>query len=176
MKRALAVVAIAALALAGSGCNWFKSMGRKDNVEPPTPLLEFAPTLQVERLWSASVGDGAGLSGARMTPAVGADGRVYAVSIDGSIEAFDGASGRSAWRKRLGGSRGFLWKRGEHSMRWSGGPAIDGDLLVVGGLDGRWRRTLADAHRVGSDLDARDRRRPRGGARQRWPAAGAGCQ
>ncbi|MBC6941351.1 MAG: outer membrane protein assembly factor BamB [Xanthomonadales bacterium] len=137
MKRALAVVAIAALALAGSGCNWFKSMGRKDNVEPPTPLLEFAPTLQVERLWSASVGDGAGLSGARMTPAVGADGRVYAVSIDGSIEAFDGASGRSAWRKRLGGSRGFLWKRGEHSMRWSGGPAIDGDLLVVGGLDGQ---------------------------------------
>ncbi len=136
MKPVFAV-AVAALALTAGGCNWIKNLGKKDNVEPPTPLVEFAPAVQVDRLWSGSVGDGAGLSGARMAPLAATDGRVYVASVDGSIEALDGATGRSAWRKRVGGRSGFLWRRSEHSTRWSGGPSVDGDLLVVGGLDGQ---------------------------------------
>ena len=30
----------------------------------------------------------------------------------------------------------LLWRRGENSLRWSGGPAVKGDLFVVGSLDG----------------------------------------
>jgi outer membrane protein assembly factor BamB len=133
MKRS--VLILAALSLALGGCDWIKSLGKKDNVEPPTPLTEFTPTAQVDRLWREGVGSGAGDSGARLAPAV-VDGRLYAASVDGTIEAIDAASGRTLWEKRLGERHGWLWKRGDNSLRWSGGPGVGGDLFVVGSLDG----------------------------------------
>lgn len=135
MKRST-VLALAALALTLGGCNWIKGLGKKDNVEPPTPLTEFAPSVRIEHIWSSGIGKGAGLSGARMAPAVAADGRVFVASISGSVEALDGATGRTAWNKQLGSSKGFLWRRSD-SLRWAGGPAVEGDLVVIGGLDGQ---------------------------------------
>jgi len=134
MKRSLLL--LIALTVALSGCTWLKSLGKKDNVEPPTPLKEFAPTTQVDRVWSEGVGKGAGISGVRLAPSI-ADGKLYAASIDGTIEAIDAASGHSIWQKHLGQRHGWWWKRGENSVRWSGGPTAQGDLLVVGGLDGQ---------------------------------------
>ncbi len=134
MKR-FSVLILVALGVALGGCNWLKSLGKKDNVEPPTPLTEFTPTVQVQRIWSEGVGDGAGDSGARLAPAV-VEGRLYAASVDGTIEALDATTGRTLWQKRLGERHGWLWKRGENSLRWSGGPAVQGDLFVVGTLDG----------------------------------------
>lgn len=134
MKRS-SVLVLVALGIALGGCNWIKNLGKKDNVEPPTPLTEFTPTTQVQKLWSESVGSGAGDSGAQLAPAV-VDGRLYAASVDGTIEAIDAATGRTIWEKRLGERRGWLWKRGQNSLRWSGGPAVAGDLFVVGSLDG----------------------------------------
>ena len=63
MKRALVAVVIVSVAL--GGCNWIKGLGKKDNVEPPTALTEFAPSVSVETVWTASIGKGAGKSGAR---------------------------------------------------------------------------------------------------------------
>lgn len=134
MKRSLILVAAVAVAL--GGCTWLKNLGKKDNVEPPTPLTQITPTAQVDRIWSERVGKGAGDSGARLAPG-SADGRLYAASIDGTIEAIDAASGRTLWSKHLGERKGWLWRRGENSLRWSGGPGVQGDLLVVGGLDGQ---------------------------------------
>jgi outer membrane protein assembly factor BamB len=134
MKRSLFVIAMLATAL--DGCTWIKNLGKKDNVEPPTPLTEFAPTTQVDRVWSEGIGGGAGISGARLAPGI-ADGRLYAASVDGTIEAIDAASGHTIWQKHLGGRRGWIWHRGENSLRWSGGPTAQGDLVVVGGLDGQ---------------------------------------
>lgn len=134
MKRSLLVIAVLAMAL--SGCNWLKSLGKKDNVEPPTPLTQFTPTTQVDRVWTDSVGKGAGDSGARLAPS-SADGRLYAAGIDGTIKAIDATSGHTIWQKHLGKRSGWLWRRGENSLRWSGGPSAQGDLLVVGGLDGQ---------------------------------------
>jgi len=134
MKRSLLV--IVALATALSGCNWIKNLGKKDNVEPPTPLTQITPTVQVDRVWSDGVGKGAGDTGARLAPG-SADGRLYAASIDGTIEAIDAASGRTLWQKHVGDRKGWLWRRGENSLRWSGGPGVEGDLLAVGGLDGQ---------------------------------------
>lgn len=135
MKR-VTVFTLVALSLALGGCNWMKTLGRKDNVEPPTPLTEFVPSAQVDKLWSEGIGDGAGRSGARMAPAVGADGRLYVAAVDGVIEAIDAGTGRTVWSRKLGDRKGWLWNRAD-SLRWSGGPAVDGDLLVVGGLDGQ---------------------------------------
>lgn len=127
---------LAALTVSLTGCNWIKSLGKKDNVEPPTPLTELVPTAQVDKVWSEGVGAGAGASGARLAPVV-ADGRLYAAAVDGTVEALDAATGRTIWQKRVGERHGMLWSRTDNSIRWAGGPAVDGDLLVVGGLDGQ---------------------------------------
>jgi outer membrane protein assembly factor BamB len=134
MKRSSLMI-LAALGVALSGCNWIKSLGKKDNVEPPTPLTEFTPTVQVQKLWGEGAGDGAGSSGAVLAPTV-VDGRLYAASVDGTIEAIDAASGRTIWQQHLGERHGWLWKRGDATLRWSGGPGVGGELLVVGSLDG----------------------------------------
>lgn len=142
MRRPVPVgpLLIALLAVALGGCNWFKGLGKKDNVEPPTPLAEFAATAQVERAWGDRAGKGAGTSGARLAP-VAADGRLYAAGVDGTIEAIDASSGRTLWSTRMGKSSGGggwrFWRRGDRSVRWSGGPSVSGDLVVVGGLDGQ---------------------------------------
>lgn len=141
MKRSplFAIALVAAVVTTLSGCNWIKGLGKKDNVEPPTPLTEIAPTVQVQRVWSESISKGAGDSGARLAPGA-ADGRLYAASVNGTIEAFDAATGRTLWQQRLGkrsGSGWRFWSRGDASLRWSGGPTVAGDLLVVGGLDGQ---------------------------------------
>lgn len=134
MKRSLLVLVVLAAAL--SGCTWLKSLGKKDNVEPPTPLTEFTPSVQIDRVWSDSVGKGAGSSGARLSPG-SEDGRLYAAGVDGTVAAIDAATGRTLWQKRLGKRSGWVWRRGDNSLRWAGGPTAQGDLLVVGGLDGQ---------------------------------------
>ncbi len=121
MKRALLMVALATFVL--GGCKWLQNIGKKDNVEPPTPLVEVSSRLGVQSLWTTTVGKGAGMSGARMRPAVVGD-RLYVASVDGSLHALDANSGRS------------LWTVNDKTQRWSGGPAANDELVVVGSLDG----------------------------------------
>lgn len=121
MKRAFLAVAVVSMAL--GGCNWFKGLGKKDNVEPPKVLSEFSPSVSVQRLWTSNIGKGAGVTGAQMHPAVSGD-RVYVASIDGSLQALDATTGRSIWTSR------------EKKLKWTGGPAVHGDLVVVGAMNG----------------------------------------
>ncbi|MFZ2235458.1 MAG: outer membrane protein assembly factor BamB [Dokdonella sp.] len=135
IARNTLALALLATTLGASGCNWIKNLGKKDNVAPPAELVEFSRTLNVQRIWSTGIGDGTGKSGARMVPAVAA-GRVYAAGVDGRISALDAGSGSTIWSEKSGKRAGWFG-RGENSVRWSGGPAVDGDLVVVGGLDGQ---------------------------------------
>ncbi|WP_081500753.1 outer membrane protein assembly factor BamB [Dyella japonica] len=116
-----------------AGCHSFK----KENVQPPTPLAkDFKPTAQVSKLWTTSVGDGAGDSGVRLRPAF-ADGVLYACSTDGKVAAIDATSGKTLWSKSSRTKGWFGWgdkKRAD--ALYAGGPAVSGDLLVVGTLDG----------------------------------------
>ncbi len=130
------LLVLAALVLALGGCSWLRTLGGSDNVEPPTPLAKFTPSITAHRLWSSSIGNGAGMSGASLGPA-GADGKLYASGIDGTLAVLDAASGRVVWKKRLGKRQGSLWRRGPNSLRWTGGPVVHGDLLLDGGLDGQ---------------------------------------
>jgi len=131
MKRFLLITLASLVALAG--CHSFK----KENVQPPTPLAkDFKPTLQVTRLWRTSVGEGAGVSGARLRPAV-ADGVLYADSTDGKLVAIDATSGKTLWTKSSRTHGWFGWgdKKRKDAL-YAGGPAVGGDLLAIGTLDG----------------------------------------
>jgi outer membrane protein assembly factor BamB len=94
---------------------------KKENIEPPTPLVDFAPTATVQKLWSASVGNGAGEVGAGLVPAV-VGGRVYFASVDGDLAAFDASSGKRFWSKEF--------------EPFSGGPGASDSLVVAGTLNG----------------------------------------
>jgi outer membrane protein assembly factor BamB len=135
MKR---IAIVLSLALAMSGCatikGWFNDT-KKENIQPPTLLTQFAPTLNVQKLWDAHPTSGAGVSGARVAPAY-ADGKIFVAGVDGDVAALDAASGRTLWSKRIGQRHGFILHHGQNSMRWAGGPAVDAGLLVVGGLEG----------------------------------------
>ncbi len=126
MRRVILVLAVGMLVATLGGCNWLKGLGKKDNVEPPTPLVEFAPTANVQKLWSGSAGNGSGKSGARMNPAVVGE-RLYVASVDGEVQALDASSGRRLWSTKV------------KKMAWSGGPAANADLVVVGALNGQVR-------------------------------------
>ncbi|PWK89684.1 outer membrane protein assembly factor BamB [Fulvimonas soli] len=131
MKRALLVAATSLVALAG--CHSFK----KENVQPPTPLAkDFKPTVQVQRLWTARVGKGAGETGLRLRPAV-VDGVLYAASNDGELAAFDASSGKTLWSKSSRTHGWFGWgDKKRKDAFYAGGPVVSGDLLVIGTLDG----------------------------------------
>ena len=135
MKRALTLVVLAS---AVSGCatisGWFNDV-KKENLEPPTALVEFSPSLNVQKVWGDRIGKGAARSGARMRP-VFADGRLYASGVDGTIAAIDAQSGHTIWAKKLGQRHGFILHHGKNSLEWAGGPSVSGDLLVVGSLEG----------------------------------------
>jgi outer membrane protein assembly factor BamB len=133
IKRATFAGLAGVLVLAVAGCHSFK----KENVQPPTPLVKsFQPTVQVTRLWRASVGNGAGESGVRLRPAV-VDGDLYAVSNDGTLAAFDAASGKTLWSRSSRTQGWFGWgDKQRKDARYAGGPAVSGDLLAVGTLDG----------------------------------------
>jgi outer membrane protein assembly factor BamB len=135
MKRALILLVLAA---AATGCATIKNIFndvKKENIEPPTPLVEFPQTLPVQKLWDTHVGKGSAKTGVRMAPAY-ADGKLFVAGVDGTIASIDAASGRTLWNKDFGKRHCFLFHHGQNSVRWSGGPAVDGSLVVVGSLEG----------------------------------------
>ena len=136
MKRALVLIA---LATGVSGCatikGWFTD-SKAENIEPPTVLVEFPPTINVQKVWSERVGKGSQHTGARMSMAY-ADGKLYAASATGDIAAFDATNGHTIWHKQIGERHGWVWHHGDNSVRWSGGPTVAGDLVVVGTLEGK---------------------------------------
>lgn len=118
---ALRIVVLAVAVVALGGCKWFKSPG-KDNVDPPTPLVDITPTVTVQKLWSRNLGDGAGRTGVRLAPAF-ADGRVYASDIDGGVYAIDADGGNVVWQTKV-------------ERIASSSPGVGDGLVVVGTLDG----------------------------------------
>jgi outer membrane protein assembly factor BamB len=148
MKRCLLLIALVTVLC---GCarirGWFND-AKSENIEPPTPLVEFPQSLTVQKLWSERIGKGAEKTGARMGVAYD-DGKIFAASVTGDISAYDAATGHDLWHRRLGSRRGFIWHHGDNSVRWSGGPSASGDLVVVGTLDGQVQAFSASS---GADL------------------------
>lgn len=121
MRLRWVLMLAAALAMTG-GCKWLKSPSRKDNIEPPAELVKFDATLKVRSAWRDDLGKGERQMGLRQAP-VFAEGRIFAASPDGRLQAYDAANGRTLWSSKKG-------------PRWSGGPGAGEGTLVVGTLDG----------------------------------------
>ncbi|RDS83774.1 outer membrane protein assembly factor BamB [Dyella monticola] len=132
MKRFWLIVVTGSLVALG-GCHSFK----KENIQPPTPLAkDFKPTVHVAQVWKTRVGHGAGMSGVRMQPTI-VDGVLYAASTDGAIGAYDANTGKTLWEKKTRTHGWFgLGDKKRPDAFYSGGPAVAGDLLVIGTLDG----------------------------------------
>lgn len=118
-RRAFLVLLVAAV----SGCGVFKGKTNRENIEPPAELVDFTPSLTLDKQWSGSVGPGEGKLGLRQPVAVNA-GTLYAADVEGTVRALDAASGKSRWEVQFEG------------VRWSGGPGVGEGTLVLGSLDG----------------------------------------
>lgn len=117
------VVALALIVLL-SACQtvggWF---GRSDPELAPAALVDFTPSVKVERIWQTRVGRGTDQARAQLPP-VFIDGEIWVADVRGRITAVNAESGRE--------QRSF--STGE---RISAGPAVHGDLVLFTSFSGR---------------------------------------
>ncbi|MBO7890999.1 outer membrane protein assembly factor BamB [Burkholderia pseudomallei] len=114
LKRYAAPVACAAAVLVFAACS-----STKDARRVPTPLTEFKPVLDVQQVWTASVGKGGRYS---FSPVAVGD-AVYVAGANGSVEKIDAKTGQQVWRTKIGSDL-------------SAGVGSDGNLTAVGALKG----------------------------------------
>jgi outer membrane protein assembly factor BamB len=113
MRRLILAAALLALVAA---CSKSKDINR------PKDLVPFTASVRLTRAWTASVG------GTRKPLRLGLDltlegDRLYAAGRAGEIAAFDVATGRRLWERRVKAALG-------------GGPGADSDMIVVGSSAG----------------------------------------
>ena len=132
----LRVLLLAMLLTVVAGCStvkgWFGGGKGQENVHPPAALTKYTPGVNVQKLWSRSIGHGEKLLGLRQKPFV-ADGRVYAASsYGGQVYAIDAATGRDIWRT-------------DTKLRLTGGPGAGAGAVVVGSINGDVIALAADS-------------------------------
>ncbi len=141
--RTKPVIAILFIALFLSGCaatervtDYFK--GSSDNAEPPNPLVEFRPLINVIELWKKNNGIGTDEQYLKLAPVI-VNQRVYVVDSAGEIGSLDATNGKSLWRKKIEASESVDgksgWFRGEN-IRITGGPGYGENTLLVGSMEG----------------------------------------
>ena len=120
IRLGVAALCVASLAGCSTIKGWFGD--DDDKATAPAELTEISPTATVTEIWSADIGKGEGLLGARQGP-VAADGRVYAAAVDGGVQALDLQTGNTVWTY-------------ETELRLSGGPGVGEGVVAVGSLNG----------------------------------------
>jgi outer membrane protein assembly factor BamB len=135
-RRSLLLAVVLPAVLLAAGC-----AGKKNKAEPPAELVSFEQTLDVRKVWSASVGGAAERLRLGLRPAT--DGaRIYAGSYDGEVTAFDAVTGRKVWsvKTELPLSAGPAYGEGLLAFGTSAG-----DLLALDAETGaeRWRQAVS---------------------------------
>ncbi|WP_227367754.1 outer membrane protein assembly factor BamB [Halomonas sp. M20] len=74
--------------------------GKVEPKYPPKDLESFDTRVELNSLWDQGIGDGLGIAGYPITPAL-EDGRVFAADQSGLVRAIDAASGETLWQKEL---------------------------------------------------------------------------
>ena len=138
MRKLLLPLMIALLLV--SGCKWMRG-DSKDNIEPPTELVDIDASIGIDKAWSRDIGDTEGRHGLRKPPTV-ADGRVLVGDLEGKVVAIDAASGSELWQV-------------ESAVRIASAAGVGDGLAVFGGMDGevialdletgaeRWRSSVS---------------------------------
>ena len=132
------------LAIILSGCaatekvtDYFK--GGSDNAEPPNPLVEFRPLINVIELWEKNNGIGTDEQYLKLAPVI-VNQRLYVVDSAGSIGAMDATNGKRLWQKKISASESIDgksgWLRGGGDIHITGGPGYGENTLMVGSLEG----------------------------------------
>ncbi len=123
-----------AVSLVLPGCAWIRGWGEPEPGEP-AELVKFDQTLKVKKVWSTSVGDGMGKQGIGIAPLY-SSGKLYAADYEGRLTAVDAETGNRLWQQKT-------------DLPFSGGPGLEGNLLVMGTIDGQVQAFNAD---TGSSL------------------------
>lgn len=120
MGRAFLLLPAVAL-LVGCGAvqtvgGWFSSKDK--DVNPPAPLVDVTPTINVVELWSRNTGKGTDDQYLELTPAV-SNQRIYTVDARGNLTAMDASNGRELWKTRA-------------KARITGGPGLGSETVLLG--------------------------------------------
>lgn len=134
-----------------------------ESVIPPSPVPQFKAELDIEKLWTARIGDGVGEAYLSLQPAI-TERWVFAASIEGEVYKLDRSTGKREWHVELdrkitggvgagygmvavGSANGEIIVLSEEdgSILWEkalGGqimsvPAFGSERLVVQTIDGR---------------------------------------
>lgn len=123
-----------------TGCSYVSNavsdyMGGEDNSTPPTPLVDFKPTLDVHKVWSAQLGDGTDEHYLKLEPTVD-DNKVYGAARGGRVAALWLKNGKTAWEH-------------DTDKPISGGPGVGDGLVLVGTSNGE---VIALAQDTGKEL------------------------
>lgn len=114
--RPLRLIAAAVLLAALAACD------KDKDVDPPAELVDFKTSVEIDRLWSVSIGGGDEVMRGGLSPtAVGE--RVYAAGRDGDVVAIQLGDGKVLWKAKT-------------KATLSGGPGAGGSLVAVGTADG----------------------------------------
>ncbi|HSN22977.1 MAG TPA: PQQ-binding-like beta-propeller repeat protein, partial [Methylomicrobium sp.] len=118
-----ALSACASVETAGEALEGVKDyfLGGEDNAEPPTPLVEYNPEINIESIWDESVGVGAEEKALKLVPAVGS-GKIIAADREGLVEAHNLSNGDLVWEA-------------ETEYHFSGGPGLGDGTVILGTSD-----------------------------------------
>jgi outer membrane protein assembly factor BamB len=110
------LLALAALALLAAGCD------KDKDVAPPAELVDFNPTVRIDKVWSVGTKGGEDVLRLALRPAIEGE-RVYVAGHGGDVRALELSTGREIWRIDTG-------------LDLAGGPAVGEGIVVVGGSGG----------------------------------------
>jgi len=128
------LISLIVLSLLLPGCAWIRGWGEPEPGEP-AKLVDIDETLKVRKVWSTSIGDGLGDKGIGIAPLY-VNNTLFAADYEGRVASVDAETGNRNWLNKT-------------DLPFSGGPGVEGALLVMGTIDGQVQAFNAD---TGSEL------------------------
>ena len=138
-KNSLALVSVLLLM---AGCSSMGDIFKNDKEKAllPSPLVDIAAPIKINKLWTVSIGEGEGALGVRQKPAVEND-LVFAADSANTIVAIEKSTGKIKWsvnpnKDVQSGSNLKFWQKPTQPFALTGGPAVYSGLVAVGGRNG----------------------------------------
>ena len=97
-------------------------IGGVDNTTPPTPLINFIETADLNKIWSQDIGKGTDDSFAKIKPVISGN-QIFIADTRGNVAALTMEAGK------------FIW-RSDSRLPITGGPGVGTSLVMVGTSEG----------------------------------------
>ena len=97
-------------------------IGGVDNTTPPTPLINFIETADLNKIWAQDIGKGTDDSFAKIKPVISGN-QIFIADTRGNVAALTMEAGK------------FIW-RSDSRLPITGGPGVGASLVVVGTSEG----------------------------------------